>query len=107
MFINSCHETSYINFYLKKDISILILRLVKTSGAITGVISTCLNNPIDVLKTEMQSKNSSFKHESIISGVKYLVSKKGVSFLFTAGLYARVFKISIGQAVIFQIIEWM
>lgn len=77
------------------------------AGAITGVISTCLNNPIDVLKTEMQSKNSSFKHESIISGVKYLVSKKGVSFLFTAGLYARVFKISIGQAVIFQIIEWM
>mmetsp|Transcript_10078 Transcript_10078/g.13202 ORF Transcript_10078/g.13202 Transcript_10078/m.13202 type:complete len:259 (-) Transcript_10078:1662-2438(-) len=81
------------------------------TGALVGAVSTCLNNPIDVIKSAMQAVDAGKRHSHSNEGLgmlgtaRNLVQREGLAYMFTAGLKARIFKISIGQAVIFQTVE--
>eukprot|EP00924_Labyrinthula_sp_SR-Ha-C_P012761 maker-scaffold_78-snap-gene-0.5-mRNA-1 protein AED:0.01 eAED:0.01 QI:130/1/1/1/1/1/4/1211/252 len=74
------------------------------SGAIVGAISTVLNNPVDVIKSKMQAET---KGVSLVQVSVDLFKREGVLYLFKTGLGARLLKITIGQAVIFQTVDIM
>lgn len=71
-------------------------------GAFVGAVSTVLSNPIDVTKSEMQSARGAERYAGIVDCVKTVAKRKGLTHFFVAGLKARIFKISLGQAVIFS-----
>mmetsp|Transcript_10652 Transcript_10652/g.34044 ORF Transcript_10652/g.34044 Transcript_10652/m.34044 type:complete len:123 (+) Transcript_10652:3-371(+) len=71
-------------------------------GACVGALSTVLNNPVDVVKSEMQQAQGAARYPSMLACARHLVATKGPRHLLGAGLSARIVKISLGQAVIFQ-----
>jgi len=76
-------------------------------GFFVGVVSTVLNNPIDVLKSEMQAATRGDAFKSSFDCIKQVSRTKGWKHFFTAGLTARILKIGIGQAVIFQVVDFL
>lgn len=74
------------------------------SGALVGAFTTVLNNPIDVIKSTIQSLENSQKC-STIEQLRLLIKTNNFKSLLFTGLAARMFKISLGQAVIFQTVE--
>lgn len=76
-------------------------------GAVVGAISTVLNNPIDVLKSELQASQGSRSFSQSVSFLQNTIKEKGMSHILFAGLPARIVKIGVGQAVIFQVVQWL
>ncbi len=75
-------------------------------GALVGALSTVINNSVDVVKTEMQrGEASAGARGGMLACARAVARDKGMQHLFAAGLPARVLKISIGQAVIFQVVD--
>ncbi|GBG26592.1 Mitochondrial carrier protein [Hondaea fermentalgiana] len=76
-------------------------------GAAVGILSTILNNPVDVLKSEMQASSGKRNFSQTMSFLGSVVREKGLAHIFIAGLPARLVKIGAGQAVIFQVVQWI
>jgi len=72
------------------------------AGSIVGAVSTILNNPIDVIKSEMQARQGHGAFKGIGNCIGQVLKTKGIVHLLFAGMLPRIVKISIGQAVIFQ-----
>jgi solute carrier family 25 citrate transporter 1 len=72
------------------------------SGAVCGVTSAALNQPIDVVKTKMMSYEGSKSGRSTIETLTQLVRKEGVAALYK-GFSARGLKIAVGQAIVFGV----
>jgi hypothetical protein len=70
------------------------------AGAAVGAVSTVLNNPIDVVKSHQQATSSG----SMAGLARTLYAQGGVA-AFTAGIGPRLWKISLGQAIIFSSFE--
>jgi solute carrier family 25 citrate transporter 1 len=75
-------------------------------GAFVGALSSVINNSVDVVKTEMQrGEASAGSRGGMLACARAVARDKGFQHLFMAGLPARMLKISIGQAVIFQVVD--
>lgn len=77
------------------------------AGAITGVASVLLTNPLDVVKTRVQSMfsaNDAGGAQNIT--MRTLVAREGASVL-AHGLAPRAIKIGLGQAVIFGMYDFL
>jgi solute carrier family 25 citrate transporter 1 len=75
-------------------------------GAFVGALSTVINNSVDVVKTEMQrGEASAGSRGGMLACARAVARDKGFRHLLMAGLPARMLKISIGQAVIFQVVD--
>mmetsp|Transcript_31107 Transcript_31107/g.49819 ORF Transcript_31107/g.49819 Transcript_31107/m.49819 type:complete len:258 (+) Transcript_31107:2889-3662(+) len=74
-------------------------------GALVGATSTVLNNPLDVVKSEMQARQGNNRFNSVRACITETIATKGLWHLFTAGLSARILKITIGQATIFWVVD--
>lgn len=75
------------------------------AGFIAGAVTTVLNQPIDTVKTHMGADvvlNESPKYRSNLHCAQHILHTRGVHG-FTAGLGARLVKISVGQAIIFAV----
>jgi len=70
------------------------------AGGTGGAVSVILNNPIDVVKSRIQSG----KHTSITACVTQLLQTEGVS-AFGAGLQARCVRLFLSQAIQFTIVD--
>ena len=68
-----------------------------------GVISVMANNPIDVIKTRIQSQygHNNNKSSSLFSTLKDILKKEGVSALYK-GVTARAMKVGFGQIIVFS-----
>lgn len=77
------------------------------AGALTGVMSTILTNPLDVVKTRTQTVApgaGQAAHMPVRPTILGLVAAEGPSVL-VRGLAPRVLKIGLGQAIIFGVYE--
>lgn len=76
------------------------------AGALTGIASTVITNPIDVVKTRIQSApvERGAASLSVLRSVRELLRSEGLMGL-TRGTGARAVKIGIGQAIIFGVYE--
>ena len=74
------------------------------AGGITGVMSTVVTNPIDVLKTRVQSAPLDADGRAAAVTLRGLVEKEGPAVL-ARGLGPRVVKIGLGQAIIFGVYD--
>jgi Mitochondrial carrier protein len=75
------------------------------AGFIAGSITTVLNQPIDVIKTRMNADQVGAdkpKFSSNIDCARSIWNEGGIK-AYSSGLSARIFKISIGQGVIFSV----
>lgn len=70
------------------------------AGGIGGAVSVCLNNPIDVAKSQIQAG----RHTSIVSCLKETVRERGIAGL-GAGLSARVPRLFLSQAIQFTLVD--
>jgi len=75
--------------------------LAPLAGGVTGVASVLLTNPIDVLKTRVQTSSGA---ERVT--LRALVATEGIRVL-ARGLLPRAIKIGIGQAVIFGTYDFL
>ena len=68
-----------------------------------GVISVMANNPIDVIKTRIQSQygHNNNKSSSLFSTLKDILKKEGESALYK-GVTARAMKVGFGQIIVFS-----
>ena len=77
-------------------------------GAFVGMTSTVLNNPLDVVKSRMQAEQQvdggQYKYRGAIHCCQSIVREEGVVAL-GQGLFSRLCKITLGQAVIFFVYE--
>jgi solute carrier family 25 (mitochondrial citrate transporter), member 1 len=73
-------------------------------GASVGAISTIINNPLDVVKSRMQAdsqgKSSVTKYKNSLHCLGTVVREGGFSAMYR-GVWARIGKVSSGQAIIF------
>mmetsp|Transcript_5982 Transcript_5982/g.19755 ORF Transcript_5982/g.19755 Transcript_5982/m.19755 type:complete len:158 (-) Transcript_5982:225-698(-) len=76
------------------------------AGAITGVASVLLTNPLDVVKTRVQSMFSANASGAQNITMRTLVAREGASVL-AHGLAPRAIKIGLGQAVIFGMYDFL
>jgi hypothetical protein len=76
------------------------------AGAITGVASVLLTNPLDVVKTRVQSVFSADAGRAQFITMRTLVATEGVGVL-AHGLAPRAIKIGLGQAVIFGTYDFL
>jgi solute carrier family 25 citrate transporter 1 len=75
------------------------------AGGICGALSVTTNNPIDVVKSHMQSQDKhNAKYSGSIDCFKTILREEGVQGLF-AGLPARAIRVFCGQAVTFLVYE--
>merc|ERR1740124_1859357 len=72
------------------------------SGFITGCTSTCISNPLDVLKSRIQRQGVEKEYTGIVDALRKTVRHEGFRALYK-GLPARVSKIGCGQAITFSI----
>lgn len=76
------------------------------AGGLTGVASVLITNPVDVVKTQVQSVpvSGAGAGVSTVALVRGLIREEGVGVL-CRGMGARVLKIGLGQAVIFGVYD--
>ena len=76
------------------------------AGGTVGAISVTANNPIDVVKSKVQSqsKGAGVVYTSSWQCAKAIFAENGAAGLF-AGLSARVIRVFMGQAVTFMVYE--
>jgi hypothetical protein len=72
------------------------------ASMISSSIGPILNNPFDVIKTRYM--NPKYSYKSIRCAYNDIVKNEGFLFLFK-GLGLRLFRVSIGQVIIFIIVE--
>jgi len=71
-------------------------------GALAGTVSTIANNPLDTIKTRMQSK--SYKGEGIPFVLRSLYQERGIR-AFWAGTIPRILRVAPGQAITWAVFE--
>jgi len=71
-------------------------------GAFAGTVSTLANNPLDTIKTRMQSK--SYKGEGIPHVLRTLYQERGIR-AFWAGTIPRILRVAPGQAITWAVFE--
>jgi solute carrier family 25 (mitochondrial citrate transporter), member 1 len=79
------------------------------AGSIAGAMTTVVNQPIDVIKTRMNSDSVGTKgaqYSGNIDCARKIWQEGGVK-AYTQGLSARIAKISIGQGVIFFVYDFV
>lgn len=72
------------------------------ASIISSSIGPILNNPFDVIKTRYM--NPKYSYKSINCAYTDIVKNEGFAFLFN-GLGLRIFRVSLGQAIIFVTVE--
>ncbi|KAL3926046.1 MAG: hypothetical protein SGPRY_003498 [Prymnesium sp.] len=70
------------------------------AGGISGAVSVALNNPIDVVKSQIQAGNHSTIAESLCDTIR----KRGISGLL-AGLSVRIPRVFLSQAIQFTCVD--
>jgi len=70
------------------------------AGGTGGAVSVCLNNPIDVAKSQIQAG----RHTSIVTCLSETVRTRGLTGL-TSGLSARVPRLFLSQAIQFTLVD--
>jgi hypothetical protein len=88
------------NFLYRKQGNQKKLWHAPLSGAICGITSATLNQPVDVIKTNMMS--SQCKKESMIQTCNRIIQNDGMTSLYK-GWQARSLKIAVGQAIVFGV----
>eukprot|EP00324_Dicrateria_rotunda_P001971 CAMPEP_0206167944 /NCGR_PEP_ID=MMETSP1474-20131121/30209_1 /ASSEMBLY_ACC=CAM_ASM_001110 /TAXON_ID=97495 /ORGANISM="Imantonia sp., Strain RCC918" /LENGTH=252 /DNA_ID=CAMNT_0053572957 /DNA_START=56 /DNA_END=814 /DNA_ORIENTATION=- len=71
------------------------------AGGCGGAVSVCVNNPIDVAKSQIQAG----RHTSIVACLRETLAERGVGGL-TAGLSARVPRLFLSQAIQFSLVDF-
>ncbi|EOD13707.1 hypothetical protein EMIHUDRAFT_207393 [Emiliania huxleyi CCMP1516] len=71
------------------------------SGGVGGFLSAVLNNPIDVVKSRIQSGNGGV---GMLGAMREVVAERGLSAL-GAGLQARAARLFMSQAIQFSVVE--
>jgi len=79
----------------------LSMHLNLVLGGIAGTISTVANNPLDIIKTRLQSQNNS---STIPGAIKDLYKSHGIRG-FWAGTACRVMRVSPGAAITLSVFE--
>ena len=74
------------------------------SGGIGGAVSVVVNNPVDVVKSKIQSTSESSKRNSMLSVTKQVYADSGISG-FYAGLSARIPRLFLSQAIQFTVVD--
>ena len=69
------------------------------AGCSVGVFTTVLSQPVDVVKSRMQGSRMGL-HGGVVGTIRQMIREDGAS-AFGHGLSARLFKIGLGQGVIF------
>eukprot|EP00943_MAST-04B_sp_MAST-4B-sp1_P006814 g6814.t1 len=72
-------------------------------GLLAGTCSVCSNNPIDVIKTRMQSLSSN-QYSSTYDCFRKILSKEGPS-AFYKGIFSRLLRVVPGQGIMFASYE--
>ena len=87
------------NNFVKDNSTIITTILI---GGISGSFSAAINQPFDVIKSVIQSKEN--KKLKFIETAKNIVNDQGITGLFK-GLNARILRVGIAQAVTFGVYE--
>lgn len=87
------------NKFVKDDSTIFTTILI---GGISGSFSAAINQPFDVIKSVIQSKDN--KKMGFIETTKIIINNHGITGLFK-GLNARILRVGIAQAVTFSVYE--
>mmetsp|Transcript_117970 Transcript_117970/g.338345 ORF Transcript_117970/g.338345 Transcript_117970/m.338345 type:complete len:305 (+) Transcript_117970:131-1045(+) len=75
------------------------------AGGVTGLASTTLNQPLDVIKTRLEAQDGARKeYTSTLQCFRRIVAEEGVSALYR-GITPRMVKVSMGQAILFSAYE--
>merc|ERR1711934_10822 len=101
-----------VRFMLYKDLMARMTGGEKASvwqqlfaGSLTGVASTLLNNPIDVVKSRLQSQDGGVsKYRGTVHCLMETAKTEGVTALYR-GTLPRMMKVSAGQAITFAAYE--
>lgn len=101
--INQSFNISFYYFMRDQDWYTPTVTNTFLLGMVSGSIGPTLNNPFDVIKTRYMNKN--YNYNSFAEATKDIVQKEGLTFLFTSGLGLRIFRVGVGQAIVFNIVE--
>jgi solute carrier family 25 citrate transporter 1 len=93
----------YKNAITNNDKTEITLYQSLIGGMICGSISTCFNNPIDVVKTRMQGLNS-HQYNSTFNCINIIIKKEGF-YAFYKGIIPRLMRVVPGQGIIFASYE--
>ena len=71
------------------------------NGFLSGLVSSIISHPIDTIKTNIQTNNKTISfYQSTLD-----IYKKGNLMSFTNGIFPRVIRVSIAQAIVFSSYE--
>ena len=93
---------AYLKDSLHKENANISITKTLIIGSISGSLSAAINQPLDVIKSMIQSNEN--KKIGIVDTTKTIIKNHGIIGLFS-GLNARILRVGIAQAVTFAVYE--